>query len=355
MRKDEVNKMFKDSARKKSIITIYICVIVLLTLIFIYFTGIFFRKTKNKYVEYVENSNIDYKVYLKENEFFDKKYAENERQYIASLIDYIDANFNYTIDTGKKNIDFTYSYYIEAFVDVKDKNTNKSLYNYNDTLVKTKVGYSNNESNININENIKIDYNKYNDKIKKFVNTYSLGNIESTLTVNLHVKTIGSCQEFSEEKSNDSVVSLVIPLTTKTMAVDINDDLVESNDSILICDKKYNDFMYLIPPVVMLLLDIFAINLLCVYISNHRSSNDKYRIELKKIVSNYHSYIQRINTRFDLDKYKVVEVDSFNDMLEIRDSLQQPILMLENQEKNGTEFIIPTNTDLLYVFAISEK
>ena len=139
------------------------------------------------------------------------------------------------------------------------------------------------------------------------------------------------------------------------MAVDINDDLVESNDSILICDKKYNDFMYLIPPVVMLLLDIFAINLLCVYISNHRSSNDKYRIELKKIVSNYHSYIQRINTRFDLDKYKVVEVDSFNDMLEIRDSLQQPILMLENQEKNGTEFIIPTNTDLLYVFAISEK
>ena len=34
--KDEVNKMFKDSARKKSIITIYICVIVLLTLIFIY-------------------------------------------------------------------------------------------------------------------------------------------------------------------------------------------------------------------------------------------------------------------------------------------------------------------------------
>ena len=355
MRKDEVNKMFKDSAKKKSIIFIYLCVIVLLTILFIYFTGIFFSKTKNEYVKYVEDSNIDYKVYLKENEFFEKKYAESEKQYIASLIDYIDANFRYSIDVGKKNIDFSYSYYIDAVVDVKERNTNKSLYSFTDTLSDTKVGISDGKTRIDINSNVKIDYNKYNNIINKFVNTYSLGNTDSTVTINLHVKTIGSCQEFAEEKNNDSVVSLVIPLTTRTIAIDLTNDLAESNDSILLCNKKYNDFMYLIPPVVLLLVDIFVINLLCIYIANHRSSNDKYRIELKKIVSNYHSYIQRINTKFDFEKYRVVEVDSFNDMLEIRDALQQPILMLENQEQTGTEFLIPTNTDLLYVFALSEK
>ena len=355
MRRDEVNKMFIDSSKKRKVIAMYVCVIVLLSLIFIYFAGIFFSKTKNEYVKYVEDSNIDYKVYLKENDFFEKNYADSEKQYIASLIDYIDANFKYSIDTGNKNIDFSYSYYVDAVVDVKEKTTNKSLYSYTDVLSKTKVAYSDKDSRIDIDKNIKIDYNKYNDLIKKFVSIYSLGDTESTLTVNLHVKTIGSCQEFSEEKNNDSVVSLIIPLTTKTIAIDLSNDLAESSDSILLCNKKYNDFIFLISPIIFLLLDIFAINLLCVYISNHRSSYDKYKIELKKIVTNYHSYIQKINTRFDFKKYRVVEVDSFNDMLEIRDSLQQPILMLENQEQTGTEFIIPTNTDLLYVFEISEK
>ena len=355
MRRDEVKKMFEDSANNKRNIAIYICVIVLLSLAFIYFSVLFFHKTKHEYVNYVESSNIDYKVYLKDNDFYEKKYADKEKQYIASLIDYIDANFNYSIDTGKKNIDFSYSYYIDAVVDVREKNTNKSIYSYTDTLTENKIGYSEKENHININKSVKVDYNKYNNVIRKFVSTYSLSDTVSTLTINLHVKTIGSCQEFAEEKNNDSVVSLVMPLTTRTIAIDLTNDLAESNDNILLCNKKYNDFVYLIPPVMFLLFDIFVINLLCIYISNHRSPYDKYKIELKKIVTNYHSYIQKINTRFDLKKYRVVEVDSFNDLLEIRDALQQPILMLENQEQTGTEFIIPTNTDLLYVFAISEK
>ena len=81
MRRDEVNKMFIDSSKKRKVIAMYVCVIVLLSLIFIYFAGIFFSKTKNEYVKYVEDSNIDYKVYLKENDFFEKNYADSEKQY----------------------------------------------------------------------------------------------------------------------------------------------------------------------------------------------------------------------------------------------------------------------------------
>jgi hypothetical protein len=42
----------------------------------------------------------------------------------------------------------------------------------------------------------------------------------------------------------------------------------------------------------------------------------------------------------------------FMDMLELRDTLQSPILMNENEDKTCTRFIIPTNTKILYVYEI---
>ena len=57
-----------------------------------------------------------------------------------------------------------------------------------------------------------------------------------------------------------------------------------------------------------------------------RTPEDVYKLELKKILSNYGSYIQKINNGFNLDKYEVIEIDKFNDILEIRETIQEPIL-----------------------------
>ena len=46
-------------------------------------------------VNYVENSSIDYKVYLKKNNYFDTPFLEKNKVYITSLIDYIDIDFSY--------------------------------------------------------------------------------------------------------------------------------------------------------------------------------------------------------------------------------------------------------------------
>ena len=41
------------------------------------------------------------------------------------------------------------------------------------------------------------------------------------------------------------------------------------------------------------------------------------------------------NSDIDITDYKMVAIDSFTDMLEIRDTINQPILMVENRKKNG--------------------
>ena len=66
----------------------------------------------------------------------------------------------------------------------------------------------------------------------------------------------------------------------------------------------------------------------------------------------YGSFIQKINNDYDMSKSQILKVDSFDDMLEIRDTLQAPILMLENKDKYGVFFIIPTAYNVLYTYAL---
>lgn len=121
---------------------------------------------------YKENSDVDYKVFLKENEFYENEYVEKDNQYIASLIDYITADFNYELEIYEKNIKYDYKYRIDAEVNVKEKKTDKSIYNFSEELVSQKSFSHDSNSIAKINEQIDIDYNKYNDLIKKFVFIY---------------------------------------------------------------------------------------------------------------------------------------------------------------------------------------
>jgi hypothetical protein len=55
------------------------------------------KESKLSVVACSENSNVDYKVYLKENKFYEKDYLEKDNQYIASLINKIETKFRQTI------------------------------------------------------------------------------------------------------------------------------------------------------------------------------------------------------------------------------------------------------------------
>jgi hypothetical protein len=352
MRKKAVDKIFYNQAHKRRMIISYLCVILaflILSVTFVYFNV---RNNQKVYVPYKEKSDISYKVYLNDNPFFDKAYAEQEKQYIASLINYISANFSYNIDIDTKDVDYKYSYRIEADVDVKERNSSKSLYNFTEEILPTVEGQTNSQSTLNINETVKIDYNHFNEIVKNFVGTYKLDLVESTLNVKMYIKAIGSCETFAENHSDESVIMLSIPLTTKTMAIDIADDLIATKDNLLLCKHPEPSYICLIIAGAMFLIAVFYVVELGLFISRNKTANDIYNQELKKILNNYHSYIQKITNDLDVTKYEKLHVDTFTDMLEIRDTLQQPILMVENKLKTGVHFMIPSNTNILYIYTL---
>ena len=350
MKKNQVNAILGNQAKRSKIIFGYVCVVIVLSICALAFSLLYVDKSQAYSLKYKANSNIDYNVYLKENDFFADNFVKKDNQYIASLIDYIDARMNYEISMFDANVDYEYSYRIEAEVDVVDLTTKNSLYNFKEELLKPVLRSA--DSNLVINEDFKIDYNYYNDLIKKFVKVYDLDNAESTLDIYMYVKVLGSCDS-SSDASQETKITLSIPLTTKTVAIDISSNLVSSEDNILVCrESTAGAFIFSLIAIMFAVVDFIIIVTLIRYILSTRSASSIYEKELRKILVNYSSYIQKINSDINLGDYEVVDVDTFTDMLEIRDTIQQPILMVEDKAHRETRFMIPSRNNFIYIYVL---
>ena len=348
MKTSQVNAILIDELSRKKTIVKYLILLFLLTFLVLLFIFLYFKNNKVYYVKYNENSNIDYKVYLKDNEFYNNSYLDSNNQYISNLIDYITATFDYNLNLIEST-NYKYDYSVIAYVNVIDKNTKNSIFKYDDIIINNKTNYSN---NVFIKENIIIDYNKYNDLIKKFVYVYNLDNIESYLNVIMNINVLGSCNNLNTKKESNLLLS--IPLTTKTVSFDVSKSLNDSKSNNLIACKNSSsfNFIFIVLFIITFIIEVLFIIILIKYIIKTRSARSIYQKELKKILNNYKSYIQKINNTFDLKGYQVLQVDDFTDMLELRDTLNEPILMTENKEKTAVYFIIPSNSKLLYIYSI---
>lgn len=354
MKRNQVDALFLAQTKRKKTIFQYILIIILLSILAVILLLVYINKNKNYYVSYNEDSDLDYQVYLKSNDFYKENHLEKDNKYIVSLIDYISADFNYKLSMDEKDINYNYSYKIDATVSVKEENTNYMIYTFTDNLLSVDNKTSNSNYDVNINEQLKIDYNYYNNIISRFTEIYELDGAESTLDIKMYVNVTGSCDDFTEDSDKQSVISLSIPLDETIISMDINDGLADAEDNVMACKKDGTfSIIFLFASMMLVGVVVYLGVKLVKYMIQTRTARSMYEKELKKILSNYRCYIQKINNDFDLKKYQVLKVDTFTDMLEIRETIQEPILMVGGNEKQATYFLIPSKTKLLYLYGLN--
>lgn len=352
MKRNQVNSILINQTKRRNTVLAYGCAIFIVFVLMFSSFLMYVDRSESQYVSYNEESDINYQVYYKDNDFFDNKYLESDKQYIASLIDSIKTKFNYEISLEDVDVEYKYTYRIEANVIVRDKDTKNLFYDKTEVLL-DEVEENTSLKEVSINEELTIDYDLYNDKIKRFVSVYDLDNAESFLNVNMYVNVIGSCEEFVDNQEQEKVITLSVPLSEDTIAIDFVDNTVNSTNNVLQCNSDYsNNFIFIVTGVVLGLLDLSLIILVIRYEIKTRTAETIYEKELKKILNNYGSSIQVLGNEFVVDGYQVLKIESFNDILEISDKLRKPILMKENKEKTGAYFIIPSDTKLLYVYRL---
>lgn len=148
------NKLNKGKTRNLVILILFVMMIIGVLLIF----------SSIKKVSTIGNREsgvVDYKVYLKDNDFYQDKYLGKGMQYIASLINTVNITFDYN-NQYTSVVNYSYDYDVKAKILVTDKNDNsKVLYEKEETIVENKHG-NGVDDDFMLSENIDIDYDKYN-------------------------------------------------------------------------------------------------------------------------------------------------------------------------------------------------
>lgn len=327
------------SSNENNRIVLLFIIIIILSILGLIFVRIGFYNYNGNDVTYQEEKNVDYKVYLKPNDFFDVEYLPKNRTYITSLIDYIHIDFDYTIALNEK-MTGNYSYYIKGVVDAKETNTDNSYYTKEYVLSDVKnVTYENLDS-INIKDNIDVNYQDYNNLLNDFKNEFSVsidGNLQVILVISNNMKN----EHLDNYVLKKTEVELNIPLSSLTVEVPI--DASNKNDNGVLTSYQINslNITYLVMRILGIILCISAliITFYLIYIAI-----EKYKLEsiydktLRKILKTYDGVIVNLDSMPNISKTKIINVSSFEELIDAHSEVRHPINYVK--ERNSATFLL---------------
>ena len=326
--------------------------IVVLTLAVLISSIVAVQLNRTYYVNYREDGYIDYKVFLKDNDFYQESYLEDSQSYVASLIDHIIADFNYEIAMDAENVNYRYSYSVDAKLEIIDDTSQVPIYHPTTVLKEAENLTQSSNNKLKIDEIVVLNYDEYNNLANRFIETYGLNKVTSNLVVTLNVDVLSECSAFGDAPMDRYTSELRIPLTTKTVNIQMTSAVPTGGEKMIACARGAGSTVFKTTAIVLAVVDALVILLLVLFAHLTRTEDITYAARVKKITSHYKSYIQKINNMFETSNYQLLIMASFDELLEIRDTIQAPILMHENADKTCTKFMIPTDSKLLYVYEI---
>lgn len=284
-------------------------------------------------ISYQESSNLDYKVYLKKNDFYETKYLEKNMVYVASLIKRIDVDINYAFNIDK-NSNITFDYDIIGKLSITDNNGKDVFFEKEYTLLDKKTENMTAAKMHNINEKISINYDYYNDLANKFRSDYGI-ETKSDLTVYFRVNQKSGAND-NFKLNNNSNMTLTIPLSEK--AVNIKMDYKEINKN----SQLFNDTSLVVNNYIFVGVSIILIIVLAIFIGplvklllNLRTKKSPYDKYVERILNEYDRLIVNTTTAPDTLKNNVIKINSFEELLDVRDNLSLPIkyYVVNNHQK----------------------
>lgn len=324
---------------------------------FILFLGVFFinmsidKNGNAANVQYSENGNADYTVHLKDNTYYDTSYLNSGMQYIASLINTINTKFNYEIHSDK-NVDFKYKYSITGNLQITDpSDSTKVLYTKTEKLLDEKTEEVN-SNNFVINEDIIIDYGKYNNYVNAFKREYGLS-VESKLILTMSIFVEGVSDVSSDNLNKNGTLQISIPLSEQTVDIAIDTASIK-NSGYLSAGKGFvikNYFLYIMGIIIIIVSIIFLF--IAVKLFKEFNSFNIYNNTVNRILKDYDRLIVNGQVTIDESKYSnIVIPETFEEMVDASQNLKSPILFYEVIKGEKCFFVI-TKDDTLYKYRLT--
>lgn len=304
---------------------------------------------ENVIMSYTQQGNLDYRVYLKPNEFISNEYLEEGEAYILDLIDHVRITSLYSFNsTSKTNVAGTNKlvatlkiYYKES----SDKSQNPEVVTKEQTLDEKVINFTDDKYSTLSSYDIYLD--DYLKMVEEFQSKVKIS-IDAYLEISMENELSGSVGGASYDGNYGT--SLSIPLSESVVKIDSqkNDsktekiyesDLVKTNKTVMSYIVIANVLTFII--ICLLLRKLFMF-----------TNKSEYERTLNKILKNYDDIIVNTSTILDVNKYKLIEIEEFKEILNLSRELLLPIMNYEVTKGKETWFYV-IKDDILYRYVVS--
>lgn len=338
---------------KKIIVSFFIIVFLVLQIAFLSYLirGLLNKDSKkNIIMNYTSSGKLDYNVVLKTNDILNVEDLKDSDAYIMEFVDHISVTSLYNFySTEKTNINGNTRLIARLIVYYKestDKTENPKVLKREAILKEDTVSFH--DTNYGNIQTYDIYLNDYLNILNTFKNDVKIsvdGYLEIISETNL-TGTIGGASYFPkyQNKIKIPLSNAVFKIESATNKKETNavytSDLVKTNTAV----KSYlviaNIFIFLI--LSLLLKKLFSY-----------TNKDEYTRTLTKILKNYDDVIVNTNSLVDIDKYTIIEITEFKELLNLSRELLLPIMNYEITKDYETWFYI-IKEDNLYRYIISK-
>ena len=312
--------------------------------------GINFNR-KNEALNYSEQGKANYTVYLKDNDFYETKYLPSGMQYVANLINTINAKFNYEVHADD-SMEYDYTYKIIGSLQITDANdTNKVIYSKDYSLLDPVTEKAKSDSVV-INADTDIDYAKFNGYVNAYKSSYGIS-ASSKLVVTMYVNVSGKYKKNVDNLDATNKLQITIPLSEQTLGITINTDDIH-NDKVLLAQAPLISNM----PIFICGASLFLLSILILIIGiklyREYIKRNIYTITLNKILKEYDRLIVNGDITIDESQYaNKVQPETFAEMVDAAQNLNTPILYY-NVIPGEKCFFVITKADTLYKFRLTK-
>lgn len=274
-------------------------------------------------IPYEEKGTTNYKVYLDKNDYYDKEYLDEGMQYISSIIDYVEIDFNYTASYADVQDYDAYKSIIANIVVTDSDDNNKVIYTKKEKIKEEKMSLD----DLSIEDTLKLDYKKYNNLVNAMKTKYGIS-ANCNLEIAYNIVYSSKNQEINEAKK----LSVNIPLSKQMITIQ-KGETINNNGLYTIQDRNsiYNSIMIFFA-ILMILFTGCDIIVLIMRITNKINKQSKYDRFLSKALKEYDSYITQTKDESFLPDKPVIKVNSFKELLDVRNNIDKTIIYTKLSE-----------------------
>lgn len=339
--------------KKKTIIYIII------TAILFVFAYLFIDRGLNTKIKinipYQEKSNINYRVTLKDNQVYDDKVLEMNKNYISKLVDDIEINFDYNV-IFSKYISGYYSYGVSSSLVAYEDDINDPLWEreYKELDDQVKVVNQNKVSEIDISDKVVIDYDKYRGMIDEFKDNYGI-DVSGYLLVKVKVHMMNSFQGIDNDIEDEKVIKVIIPLTYDTFKIRVINDYNKIDSYYEFTKKSSVNYLFLVIGALNLSLGVALLSVIIREMIEISRREGKYKRELKRILKNYEEEIVNVTKMYNMKDYNLIYVDSFDELMDVYKRVESPISFKEIDKHKKAIFLIIEEDNAWIYQLVNEK